>query len=54
VVAILLGSVVVHEPLEGVEIISALIIISGVVLITTSKSLLARKLSPIPLTPGED
>jgi drug/metabolite transporter (DMT)-like permease len=54
VVAILLGSVVVHEPLEGIEIISAMIIISGVILITTSKSLLARKPSPIPLTPGED
>ncbi len=38
VVAILLGSVVVDEPLEAIEIISALIIIGGVVLITTAKS----------------
>ncbi len=54
VVAIMLGSVVVHEPLEGIEIISALIIIGGVVLITTAKSLTERKAYAIPLTPGED
>ena len=54
VVAILLGSVVVHEPLEGIEILSALIIIGGVVLITTAKSLTERKASAIPITPGED
>ena len=54
VVAILLGSIVVHEPLEGIEIISALIIIGGVVLITTAKSLTGTKASAIPLTPGED
>jgi drug/metabolite transporter (DMT)-like permease len=54
VVAILLGSVIVHEPLEGIEIISAMIIIAGVILITTAKSLAARKPSPIPLSPTED
>jgi drug/metabolite transporter (DMT)-like permease len=54
VVAILLGNLVAHEPLEGNELISALIIIGGVVLITTAKSLGERKASAIPLTPGED
>jgi drug/metabolite transporter (DMT)-like permease len=54
VVAILLGSIIANEPLERIEIISAAIIIAGVVLITTSKSLIQRKTSPIPLTPGED
>lgn len=54
VVAILLGSVVANEPLEGKEIISALIILGGVVLITTAKSLGERKAIAIPLTPGED
>jgi drug/metabolite transporter (DMT)-like permease len=54
VVAILLGSVIVHEPLEGIEIISALIIIGGVILITTAKSLAERKAPAIPLSLGED
>jgi drug/metabolite transporter (DMT)-like permease len=54
VVAILLGSVIANEPLETVEIISAAIIIAGVVIITSSKSLTQRKPSPVPLTPGED
>jgi drug/metabolite transporter (DMT)-like permease len=54
VVAILLGSIIVHEPLEGIEIISALIIIGGVILITTAKSLGERKVPAIPLSPGED
>ncbi len=54
VVAILLGSLIVHEPLEQIEIISALIIISGVVLITTGRTLAEKKLDPVPLTPGED
>jgi drug/metabolite transporter (DMT)-like permease len=54
IVAILLGSVFANEPLETIEIISAAIIIAGVVLITTSKSLIQRKTSPIPLTPGDD
>jgi drug/metabolite transporter (DMT)-like permease len=54
VVAILLGSLIAHEPLEQIEIISALIIISGVVLITTGRTLSEKKLDPVPLTPGED
>jgi drug/metabolite transporter (DMT)-like permease len=54
VVAILLGSVIANEPLGGIEIISALIIIVGVVLITTSKSLSERNISAVPLTPVED
>ncbi len=54
VVAILLGSVFANEPLEGIEIVSALIILGGVVLITTAKSLSDRKATAIPLTPGED
>lgn len=54
VVAILLGSIIVDEPLERLELISAAIILAGVVLITSSKSLTGRKPSPIPLTPGED
>jgi drug/metabolite transporter (DMT)-like permease len=54
VVAILLGSIVAQEPLEGNEIISALIIIGGVILITRTKSLAERKAIEIPLSPGED
>jgi drug/metabolite transporter (DMT)-like permease len=54
VVAIFLGSVIANEPLERIEIVSATIIIAGVVLITSSKSLTQRKPSPVPLTPGED
>ncbi len=47
VVAILLGSFIGHEPLESIEIISAAIIIGGVVLLTTAKSLSIRS-SPSP------
>jgi drug/metabolite transporter (DMT)-like permease len=54
VVALFLGSVIVNEPLDGRDIISALIILSGVVLITTAKSLKMRKVSTIPIIPGED
>lgn len=54
VVAILLGNVIANEPLEGVEIISALIIIVGVVMITTAKSLVSSDVPVVPLTPGED
>ncbi len=48
IVAILLGSIIGREPLETVEIISAAIIIGGVVLITTAKSLVGKKAAPIP------
>ena len=54
VVAILLGSVIVNESLETIELISALIIIGGVILITSAKSFSGRKASTVPLTPGED
>jgi len=54
VVALFLGSVIVNEPLDGRDIISALIILSGVVLITTAKSLGMKKASTIPIMPGED
>jgi drug/metabolite transporter (DMT)-like permease len=54
VVALFLGSVIVNEALDGRDIISALIILSGVVLITTAKSLGTRKVSTIPIIPGED
>ena len=53
-VALFLGSVIAHESLDTQDIISALIILSGVVLITTAKSLGSGKTSNIPLTPGED
>jgi drug/metabolite transporter (DMT)-like permease len=53
-VALFLGSAIANESLDTQDIISALIILSGVVLITTAKSLGASKSSPIPLTPGED
>jgi drug/metabolite transporter (DMT)-like permease len=54
VVALFLGSLIVHESLDTQDIVSALIILSGVVLITTAKSIGANKVSPIPLSPGED
>ena len=53
-VAILLGSFIGHEPLESLEIISAIIIIGGVVLITTAKSLSRRESSSIPVTSSDD
>ncbi len=53
VVAILLGSVLANEPLEQLEIISAAVIISGVVIITTAKSLTQRKTASIPLPTGD-
>jgi len=53
-VALFLGSVIAYEHLDTQDIISALIILSGVVLITTAKSLGTSKNSTIPLTPGED
>jgi drug/metabolite transporter (DMT)-like permease len=43
VVAILLGVMVLHEPLETTEIISAVVIITGVILITTARSMSAPK-----------
>jgi drug/metabolite transporter (DMT)-like permease len=54
VVALFLGSVIVNEPLDGRDIISALIILSGVVLITTAKSLGMRQTPTIPIIPGDD
>jgi drug/metabolite transporter (DMT)-like permease len=54
VVAILLGSLIASEALGSVEIISAVIIIVGVVLITSARSLTINKPTPVPLTPGED
>ena len=54
VVALLLGSVIAGETLDRQDIISALIILSGVVLITTAKSFGIGKTYTIPLTPGED
>lgn len=54
VVAILLGSFVGQEPLESMEIISAIIIVAGVVLITTAKSLANKSASPASTTDGED
>jgi drug/metabolite transporter (DMT)-like permease len=54
VVALFLGSLIAHESLDMQDIVSALIILSGVVLITTAKSIGTGKVSPIPLSPGED
>jgi len=54
VVAILLGSFVGHEPLESLEIISAMVIIFGVVLITTAKSLAGREPPSNQPAYGED
>ncbi len=53
VVAIMLGSFVGHEPLETIEIVSAGIIISGVILITTAKSLTGRRALSPPISEGE-
>jgi drug/metabolite transporter (DMT)-like permease len=54
VVALMLGSVIANEPLGWNEIISAAIIIGGVVLITTARTLVERKSTPISATPGDD
>jgi drug/metabolite transporter (DMT)-like permease len=54
VVAILLGSFIGHEPLETIEIISAFIIVGGVLLITTAKTIKARGQSTVSAIPGDD
>jgi len=54
VVAIVLGSLIGHEPLESLEIISAIIIIGGVVLITSAKSLARRELTTLPNSIDDD
>ncbi|MFZ2096300.1 MAG: EamA family transporter [Anaerolineales bacterium] len=54
VVAIILGNLIANETLESLELISALIIITGVVLITTARTLADRKAHRVPLIPGED
>lgn len=54
VVAIFLGVLIANETLESLEIISAFIIITGVILITTARSLVDKKPLRVPLTPGED
>ena len=54
VVAIFLGGLIAGETLESQEIISAFIIITGVVLITTARTLNNHKVPQVPLIPGED
>jgi drug/metabolite transporter (DMT)-like permease len=54
VVAIFLGGLIAGETLESQEIISAFIIITGVVLITTARTLSNHKVPRVPLLPGED
>jgi drug/metabolite transporter (DMT)-like permease len=54
VVALLLGSVIAGEILDRQDILSALIILAGVVLITSARSLGTRNQSTVPLTPGDD
>ncbi len=54
VVAILLGVWIGNEPLETIEIISAIVIIASVVLITTAKYLVRDKHPVILETPIED
>ena len=54
VVAILLGSIFAHEKLEAIEIFSAMIIIAGVVLITSAKSLAQREPVSVATSAGED
>jgi drug/metabolite transporter (DMT)-like permease len=54
VVAILLGSFIANETLQPNEIISAVIIIGGVILMTSARSLSEKKPSPVPISPGDD
>jgi drug/metabolite transporter (DMT)-like permease len=54
VVALILGSLLANESLDTTDILSAAIILFGVVLITTAKSMENRKLPAVPLIPGED
>ena len=54
VVAIVLGSFIGREPLETLEMISAAIIIAGVVLITTGRSLAHGETSSIQVTSSDD
>ena len=54
VVAILLGSLIGRESFELLEVISALIIITGVVLITTARARVKKESSSLPATPVEE
>jgi drug/metabolite transporter (DMT)-like permease len=54
IVALFLGSLLANEALDTVDIVSALIILSGVVLITTAKSIGEKRLAVVPIPPGED
>ena len=54
VVAIVLGNLIAHEPLDSLEIISACVIIASVVLITSSRFLKPGKPAPQPLPPSKD
>jgi drug/metabolite transporter (DMT)-like permease len=54
VVALVLGSVIAGERLEPLDLLAALIILSGVVLITTGRTLGKRQMIPVPIPPGED
>jgi drug/metabolite transporter (DMT)-like permease len=54
VVALMLGSLIANETLGWNEVISAAVIISGVVLMTTAKTLMERKPTPMAASPGDD
>lgn len=54
VVALILGSAFASEVLEARDIIAALIIIAGVILITTARTLVEKKVTTVPIPPGED
>lgn len=54
VVALFLGSIIAGEILDGQDILSSLIVLSGVILITYTRSLAARKTSSALLITGED
>lgn len=54
IVALILGSVFANEKLDSQDIIAALIILAGVVLITTARSLVEKQEIVTPLPLGED
>ena len=54
VVALFLGSLIAGEILDGQDILSALIVLAGVILITTARSLGVRNASTVHNTPHEN
>jgi drug/metabolite transporter (DMT)-like permease len=54
VVALVLGNIFANETLDARDVIAALVIIAGVILITTARTIVEKKMVTVPIPPGED